>query len=85
LAQQKQSQFKANRRALPGNHKLEILNPKQGQLTGHYLKKQSQFAKCQMNASYFPAKEYEIETALWLRKNKANSKPISRSRNGFGL
>ena len=37
---------KANRRALPGNSKHEILNPKEmngWQMSGHNLKKQSQF------------------------------------------
>jgi len=42
--------------------------------------KQSQFAKSQkMNANAFLQKDYENETTLRLRKNKPNSKPISKT------
>jgi hypothetical protein len=41
------------------------------------LKKQSQFLKGQINTNFCLTKDYGNKTAFGLRKNKANSKPIS--------
>jgi hypothetical protein len=53
-------------------------NLRQGHLTEHDLKKQSQFSKCQMIVNFFVTKDYEKELRLWAGKtnaNKANLEP----------
>jgi hypothetical protein len=41
-----------------------------------HLKKQTQFSKGEMGVTSIMTKDYENKTALWPRRNKANSKPI---------
>jgi hypothetical protein len=47
------------------------------------LKKQSQFAGCQMNVTSFQIMDYGAFACLGLGKNKANSKPIQIRRSSL--
>jgi hypothetical protein len=61
------------------NTKLEILNMTNGyHLTEHDLKKQSQFAGCQMSATVCGARSYENNFALRLRENKPSQSQFQK-------
>jgi hypothetical protein len=67
----------SKRKMLNKTNGCQMTVPK-GYLTGHDLKKQSQFAPARISAKSFVEGDYENRSRRGLRENKANSKPISR-------
>jgi hypothetical protein len=55
-----------------------MLNPKQGHLTEHHLKRQSQFAPGQIGAKSFVKGNYENRPRRALRKNKPKQSQFER-------